>query len=338
MKGKRRALPVWQRSTPFKRVAIAQFYRGQLHWQKWPRKRGRTQNPRLKQIQQRFAAAQQLAKYVDDQARWMAEAIATGGPVYPRDLHISAMYGRLFEVLRTNEGTFYSVALRDDISHDLDIVAGKEPGTLLVRGANVWNALLPGPVDQVLASNGPGTEPTYKPLTATNAIIYTAMPCSNIISTTNFNCKGSLFIPIRPYTHHHVTIRINTLATFDWQASLLEVDGSLTVTQVLGRTTPLTIPNGLNVHQELTFPSPPTTTSYKLYVICVHVINAPPTYQHQNFFQTSAAAWLNMQMFHGLIGSQDVVPVELAQALPNIGHTFTNLAGATHWNGLHISG
>lgn len=145
-------------------VIVGQITRGRLHWQKWPRKRGRVRSERLKALNFRFAVVSQLVKFADDQARWITEQLAQHGPVYPRDLLTAAVYGRLFEVIETNEGTFYSMALLNDISHDLDVLNASEIGTILVRTPQGWRGLAPGPEGDVLTSHGPDQTPTWEPL------------------------------------------------------------------------------------------------------------------------------------------------------------------------------
>jgi hypothetical protein len=161
-KGGRGAQPFWTRPPLFRGTAIAQILRGQIHFQKWPKKRGRPKSPVTREHNAKFKEANYAVKFVDSQARWWAERVAKGGPVYPRDLLLSLMYGRLFETLIIDGQEWNSVAVRNDISHDLDIVAGKEIGTLLARGSAGWQALVPTEENLVLTSNGPDALPSYR--------------------------------------------------------------------------------------------------------------------------------------------------------------------------------
>jgi len=75
----------------FKRAFVVTKYRGQVHVQAWPRKRGKPTNPVVIQNNKDFAAAARLAKYADATTIEIATRITKNSGLYPRDLMFAAM-------------------------------------------------------------------------------------------------------------------------------------------------------------------------------------------------------------------------------------------------------
>jgi len=142
---------------------VVRVSKGRAIFQLWPRKRGRSKNATTIAQNLLFKERVTLAKYAPGEDQWMAIEIAKNSPLYPRDLLISAMAGRLFETITVDGKVFTSVAVRDDISADLDLIGGNLPGTMLVRGPTIWEALFPGTVGEVLTTQGPDAGPLWLP-------------------------------------------------------------------------------------------------------------------------------------------------------------------------------
>lgn len=338
MKGKRRLQPPGRRSLPSKNVAIAQTYRGQLHWQKWPRKRGKPRHPKLVELTTRFRLALTLAKYADDQAMWMVNEVAKHGPVYPRDLHLAAMYGRLFEVLNTDEGTFHSMALALDISADLDILTNKAPGALLVRGPDRWIALLPGDAGQVLTSNGPDAPATFQPGGGAGSQVYTAPRCANTASGNAFASKGFFIRPLRDYSIAAMTIRVNPgSAGNTWKAAIWQIDSGLKITALLAEPAGQVLATGWQ------------TVTYALDPPAVIAADTPYYFAFRNSSgadtnaipcarPTASDAFPNMLTDLYFFGGSELQAARLAKANPAIGDTVSASGALECWMGLTVAG
>ena len=104
-----------------------------------------------------------LYKMTDPRLRWQYKQAARGIWLQPRDIFAAATAGTLFYIVTEDGRKIFSERARDVMSESLDIIAQK-PGSLLVRGAEFWQALLPGPAGYVLTSQGPDAVPAWQPV------------------------------------------------------------------------------------------------------------------------------------------------------------------------------
>lgn len=330
------APPLWRRPQTRQGAVIAQIYRGQLHWQKWPRKRGRTKNPKLLALQRKFAAAAKLVKYIDDQSKWMIETIARYGPVYPRDLATAAMYGRLFEIIPTNEGEFYSVALRNDISRDLDIVAGTVPGTLLLRAADVWQALVPGAAGLVLTSNGVGALPSYQTAGGAGTTIFTQVGNSNAASGNAFATKGTLIRPRQTFSISRAVGQINQGTSHTWKAGVYRVNSSFVIQEIVGLSAGVTPATGSWQFADFDFNPQPQLDAGTDYFVALSQTTATDTNAAPCARPASAAPWPNIDQATFAFGGSEQRGARIAKANPAVGDTVANSGTLEAWIGLYI--
>lgn len=136
--------------------------RGVLRVRKWPRKYGKPRSPLQAWWCDWFRQANKLAKYVDAASQRRAIQITAGSGMYPRDVLLSAMRGRLYSWVDQTGKVWHSMAAIQDISESLDVLA-QNVGSILARAADRWRALDAGDVGEVLTSQGAGVLPEWQP-------------------------------------------------------------------------------------------------------------------------------------------------------------------------------
>ena len=242
--------------------------RGALVAAKWPRKRGSPKSPVTREQNEWFRQANLLAKYADGQSQWMAIEVSRGSPWYPRDLLISAMKGRLFETLTIDGVEFRSVAIRDDVSSDLDFLAGKVTGTIIVRGADLWSALIPGTKDHVLTSTGPGLLPEYAAGGGGGSPAFAEVTPLTSVSTSAFATKGIPITPLYNYTITSLGTQLRTLNGFTFRGSIFEVDSARMITAIVAETADIVAVGTDFLHLQEALLAPVTLLASKHYVLC----------------------------------------------------------------------
>ena len=140
----------WERLGRLSRTFIVRNTRGRLAAQVWPRPRGRKKlSPKQREQVEWFKQATILAKYAPPLDHFFRRIYTHGAIRNDRDLAISAMAGRLFPTLLIDGKRYYAVAIKQDISTNLDLFT-ETPGGLLVRAGTIWSGLTPGNEGQVL--------------------------------------------------------------------------------------------------------------------------------------------------------------------------------------------
>ena len=231
--------------------------RGALVAAKWPRKRGRPRSPVTREQNEWFRQANLLAKYADGQSQWMAIEVSKGSPWYPRDLLLSAMAGRLFETLTIDGVEFRSVAIRDDVSSDLDFLAGKVTGTIIVRGEDLWSALIPGDPFEVLTSHGPGVLPSYELSGSGISLVRAATIPVKTVSATARATKGVLFRAREDFTVFRLGTQLDATINQEYRGAVYELDAAFKITAILAETADFLVPatGQLTLDEALTAPA-----------------------------------------------------------------------------------
>lgn len=218
------------------RGVIYQTDRGQLKVQSWPRKRGRPKSPITREQNEWFRQANLVAKYAPSRDQWMAIEIAKGGPWYPRDLMMSAMKGRLFEVLILDGQEYRSMAVNEDVSSDLDFLAGSVVGTIIVRGPSLWQGLVPASPGRVLTSNGTSDMPSWQPSAGSGSLARAAQLPTTTFSTSAFATKGYPFRALEGFTIHRLGTRIDGVAGQTYKGRVFEIDATNEITALVAET------------------------------------------------------------------------------------------------------
>lgn len=149
-----------KRSEALSKGIVVDTVRGVLRVRKWPRKRGTPKSALQRWWNDWFRQANKLAKYASgyDQAR--AIEITKDSGMYPRDVMLAAMRGRLYIWQDQTGKVWYPMAAIQDISESLDVLA-QDIGSVLVRAADRWRAPPPGVVGQALLYQGPADPPSW---------------------------------------------------------------------------------------------------------------------------------------------------------------------------------
>lgn len=227
---------------------VVRVLKGQAIMQAWPRRRGRVKNPVTKAQNEKFTQANKLAKYASADDQWMSIEVAKNSPLYPRDLLVSAMYGRLFETLTIDGQEYVSVAVRDDISDDLDKVGGTQVGTLLIRRPEGWRALLAGDDGAVLTAKGPTEVPEWGEGGGGSGKFYTSSLPSTVSNSAAAATKGNPVQIARDVSVHEIGTLIIAAPSFTYEGRIWEVDFTNKITALVGTTGPIT---GLGLFRQM---------------------------------------------------------------------------------------
>lgn len=86
---------------------------------------------------------------------------AAGTNWLPRDLYMMVRSGNAYSLQLEDGQVYIHMTIPQEISDSLDLLADVR-GSLLVRGAQRWQALIPANAGLFLQSNGPGADPTWE--------------------------------------------------------------------------------------------------------------------------------------------------------------------------------
>ena len=134
--------------------------RGVLRVRKWPRKRPGPRTAIERFWSDWFTQANKLAKYADAMSQVRAIQMTKGSGMYPRDVLLKAMRGRLYAWTTPDGWKWYSMAAIGDVSESLDILA-QTIGSVLVRAVDRWRAPPPGVIGDTLTYQGEEAPPIW---------------------------------------------------------------------------------------------------------------------------------------------------------------------------------
>ncbi len=156
-----KSAPLKDRSPSFSKRIMIDTVRGVLRVRKWPRKRGTpTAEKQIFWIDW-FRQANLLYKYIDAWSVRRSMEITKGTPMYPRDVVLKAMRGRLYIWITPDGWRWFPMAAIGDISETLDVLA-QTIGSVLVRATDRWRAPAAGNVDDVLTYKGSAAAPVWQ--------------------------------------------------------------------------------------------------------------------------------------------------------------------------------
>lgn len=228
-------------------------WRGQLVLCKWPRKRGRGVDPATKARNDDFKQANWLCRYLDARQIMTARNAAQGTPLMPRDLLVSAMYGRLYAFAREGGGTAFSRAMVSDVSHNLDII-GQTPGDLLARGTDGWEPVHGGDAGKVLTSQGPNQPPAWTAGGGGGGSRAMSVLPGGSASASAYATKGIFFDPLLPITAFGLIADFDQYAAGTYFATLASLSGN-NIGTILAQSSPQTGQSGAGVRRWFPFPS-----------------------------------------------------------------------------------
>jgi len=135
--------------------------RGVLRVRKWPKKRGPPKSAKQRFWIDWFTQANLLAKYADPMSQVRAIEMTKGTGLYPRDVLLSAMRGRLYWWADETGWRWFPMAATQDVSNSLDTLS-QVVGGVLVRALDRWRAPVPGAPNDVLTYQGAAAPPIWK--------------------------------------------------------------------------------------------------------------------------------------------------------------------------------
>jgi len=134
--------------------------RGVIRVRAWPKKYGHARSALQQKWIDWFTQANRLAKYADPKTQDWAREVTKGTGLYPRDVILKLMRGRLFWFIDQYGWKWYPMAALGDISETLDILA-QTPGNILVRAVDRWRNATGYAVGRVLTAQAVGTPPIW---------------------------------------------------------------------------------------------------------------------------------------------------------------------------------
>lgn len=155
-----KSIPRLRKLPSFRGQMMIDVFRGNLRIRKWPRKRGTPKSASQLFWIDWFRQANLLAKYADAASHARAIEITAKSGLYPRDVLLAAMRGRLYQWNSPDGWKWYPVAAIEDISESLDVLA-QTVGSVLVRATDRWRAVVGGVIGDVLTNQGPGAPPAW---------------------------------------------------------------------------------------------------------------------------------------------------------------------------------
>lgn len=134
--------------------------RGAIRVRKWPVKRGKNAAPKTKVYQEWFREALALVKRMEPGFLHQMMLLTKGGPLYPRDLALNMLSGHYCFFTMWDGRKLFPEAYQVDVSTALDVIS-QIPGTIMFRGKDLWEPVLPGLPGQTLFFNGADTPPVW---------------------------------------------------------------------------------------------------------------------------------------------------------------------------------
>ena len=135
--------------------------RGVLRVRKWPKKRGTPRSALQRWWVDWFTQANLLAKYADGLSQANAIKITKGTGLYPRDVFLMAMRGRLYWWTDETGWKWFPMAALQDVSKALDVL-GQTVGDVLVRATDRWRPAPDASDGFVLTHKGPDASPVWE--------------------------------------------------------------------------------------------------------------------------------------------------------------------------------
>lgn len=218
------SIPRKQRLASYRGRVMIDTVRGVLRVRKWPKKRGTPKSPLQRWWIDWFRQANLLAKYADGMAQARAIAMTKGSGLYPRDVMLKAMRGRLYIWADENGKVWYPMAAVQDISESLDVLA-QSIGSVLVRATDRWRAPPAGAVDDVLTYKGPATSPIWAPPASAGGIAQTVLPGTPIIPD---NSVDAYDLDVSIYTSVNVIFDTIGFAASTYPLIRFSIDGGAT--------------------------------------------------------------------------------------------------------------
>ncbi len=217
-----RSIPKKGRHPSYTGRVMIDSFRGVLRVRKWPKKRGTPRSALQRWWVDWFVQANLLAKYADPMSQARAIEMSKDSGMYPRDVLLKAMRGRLYFWSTTDGWKWYSMAAVMDVSNSLDALA-QTVGDVLVRATDRWRAPPAGAAGQVLTHQGAADPPIW--LTPAGGLIQEELPGSPVVLD---NTASQYDFDVSDYLDLWIVSRAITLAASQSMWLRVSVDGGAT--------------------------------------------------------------------------------------------------------------
>ena len=135
--------------------------RGVIRVRRWPKKPGPPRSALQRWWMDWFTQANLLAKYADPMSQARAIQMTKGSGLYPRDVLLKAMRGRLHWWADETGWKWFPMAATQDVSNSLDTVA-QVVGSILVRALDRWRTPPVGVLGDVLTHQDVDQPPIWQ--------------------------------------------------------------------------------------------------------------------------------------------------------------------------------
>ncbi len=198
--------------------------RGVLRVRKWPRKRPGKRTAIERFWTDWFVQANKLAKYADGMSQARAIQMTKGSGMYPRDVLLKAMRGRLYTWTTPDGWKWYPMAAIGDVSESLDVLA-QTVGSVLVRAVDRWRAPPDGVIGDVLTYKGLAAPPVWQAPTGGGGAVQQVLAGTPIIPD---NTVTSYDVAVEDYNSVSLTLDNVGFAGSDVPKLLVSTDGGIT--------------------------------------------------------------------------------------------------------------
>lgn len=143
--------------------------RGQIRVRAWPKKRGKPKSPVTIEQNNWFRDCLALIKRLEPGFMERMYTYTKGTPLLPRDLAMMIIAGR-FCYFKMADGTrMFSEVVMVEVSEALDVIS-QAPGSIMIRGEEVWSYFLVGDPGFLLAAGAAGENPVWIPPPESGAV------------------------------------------------------------------------------------------------------------------------------------------------------------------------
>lgn len=309
---------------------------GQLIAQKGRSKTGRPKSQVTRWQNDYFTIKNNVVKYMDPWAMWVAWKLTQGTQFYPRDILLSVISLRFLGTLTVDGEEVTSMAIIEDISTDLDMLLGETPGTIMYRGTDLWQALQPSTAGYILVTKGAGLAPEWTPPNLTGGLYWTRSKPSGSFVTGAVNTKGMMFVASNTFTITEIAGYIDVVTGQGYSAGIYRLDSSNEQIAILGKTTVYTAPDGLPHWISQPMISPVTINAGWRVAIAWSRPAAGNTYPLPMGGTASIADWAGLPYVPFGIDGDEVNGANIAKAQPQNGDTWNAFAGPAFSLGFKI--
>lgn len=328
--------PPSRKGAAFRRQTYEYMRNGRLVVAKWPKARGKPKSPVTLEQNEWFRQAKTALKYMDAQAQNSALIISENSPLYPRDVLMSAIAGRLFGELNIDGKRWVPMTRLQDISADLDDLLGSTPGTIMFRGAQLWQGITP-PADPSLLTYDPtNATPLWADPAVTGGLTWTRTRPNGSFATASIATKGIVIEPASDFTVTAMAAYIDAFTGGTYAGRIWRLNSSNVQQNFIGGTGIWTAPDGLAHWVQLPTTAPFTLTAGNRYALAWTRLNAGNTYVFQLGLCDGDQDWDALPYIPYATGGNPIQGANVAKTNPVAGDTWSTFPGPQFSLGFRI--